>query len=50
MLQQPEDIKLVYKYLLSPLPTLFCIICCDDRESPPLDLARRRLLPLRGRR
>ena len=29
----------MYKYLLSPLPTLFCIVCCDQRESPPLDLA-----------
>ena len=24
---------------LSPLPTLFCIVCCDQRESPQLDHA-----------
>jgi hypothetical protein len=37
--KHPKDVNLVYKYLLYQLPTLFCIVCCDNRPPPPLDLA-----------
>jgi hypothetical protein len=33
LLENPSDIKLVFRYLLYTLPALFDIMCCDDRMT-----------------